>query len=163
MAWLIVFLAYSPEWQTRCRAEVDSVIAKNRRSRSQSAHDILAGVSLQEWEVEFPVIVACFRETVRLAMPGAMFRKNSSGRAVSIGDTGEVIPDGAYASFLTDNVHMDSGLYPEPLRFNPGRYLQDSDSDTQEKEPHTYIGWGSGRHLCRKLCHRPTKFASILT
>ncbi|KAI0006915.1 cytochrome P450 [Xylariaceae sp. FL0662B] len=148
-AWLTVFLAHSPEWQARCRAEVDSVIAKMRESQNQSADNILGALSLQEWEAEFPVIVAAFRETVRLAMPGAMFRKNTSGSAVLIGDTGEVIPANAYASFHMDNVHMDPQRYSEPMRFNPGRYLfEDSSLDRQEQEPHTYVGWGSGRHLC---------------
>ncbi|RYP80358.1 hypothetical protein DL769_002507 [Monosporascus sp. CRB-8-3] len=148
-AWLIVFIAHSPEWQVRCRAEIDGVIAKNRKSQNHSAHDILGALSLQEWESEFPVTVAAFRETVRLAMPGAMFRKNASGSAVPIGDTGEVIPNGAYASFLMDSVHMDPTTYPEPSKFDPGRYLMEgSGLDKQEKEAHTYVGWGSGRHLC---------------
>lgn len=151
-AWLTVFLAHSPTWQAKCRAEVDGVIAKIRKSQNQSAHDILGSLSLQEWELEFPVIVAAFRETVRLAMPGAMFRKNASGSAISIGDTGEVIPDGSYASFLMDNVHMDSKLYPEPSKFDPGRYLLENGGlNDQEHQPHTYVGWGSGRHLCRML------------
>ncbi|KAK2593058.1 hypothetical protein QQS21_009266 [Conoideocrella luteorostrata] len=148
-SWLTVFLAYSPEWQAKCRAEIDSVIAQKLKYPGQSANDILRTLQLQEWETNFPVIVAAFRETVRLAMCGAMFRKNASGSAVSIGTTGEVIPDGAYASFLMDNTHMDPALYPEPSIFNPGRYLsQEGDPDEQEPGPHTFVGWGSGRHPC---------------
>ncbi|KAK7961873.1 uncharacterized protein PG986_002698 [Apiospora aurea] len=150
-AWLLVFLAHSPEWQARCRAEVDGVISKKRMDQSKSKYDILETLTLQEWEVGFPVILAAFRETVRLAMPGAMFRKNISGGVVPIGETGEVIPDGAYASFLMENVHMDADLYPEPFQFNPGRYLShdgESGEKQEELEPHKYIGWGTGRHTC---------------
>ncbi|KAK3374268.1 cytochrome P450 [Lasiosphaeria ovina] len=154
-SWLTVFLAHSPAWQALCRAEVDAVVAKHRANPSQSADDVLEGLSLQTWESEFPVTIASFRETIRLAMPGAMFRKNASGAAIPIGDTGEVVPDGAYASFHLDNVHMDSALYPDPATFNPGRYLTPEvnggsyeDLNLKQEEPHTYVGWGSGRHLC---------------
>ncbi|KAK7987045.1 hypothetical protein PG996_006349 [Apiospora saccharicola] len=152
-AWLLVFLAHSPEWQARCRAEIDGVISQKRREgqSSQSKYDVLESLTLPEWETGFPVMLAAFRETVRLAMPGAMFRKNISGGAVPIGKTGEVIPDGAYASFLMDNVHMDPDLYPEPFQFNPGRHLSPdggSGEKQEELEPHTYIGWGTGRHPC---------------
>ncbi|EXU99416.1 cytochrome P450 [Metarhizium robertsii] len=146
-SWLTVFLAHSPEWQAKCRAEVHGVIAQKRGTSSQSADSILGKLSLEEWEGSFPVIMAAIRETVRLAMPGAMVRKNASGSAVSIGQTSEVIPDGAYACFLIDNVHMDPGLYPDPYGFNPERYLVRK-SGLEEPEPHTYVGWGSGRHLC---------------
>ncbi|KAK0727678.1 cytochrome P450 [Lasiosphaeria miniovina] len=153
-SWLTVFLAHSPAWQALCRAEVDAVVAKHRANPSQSADDVLEGLSLQTWESEFPVTIASFRETIRLAMPGAMFRKNASGTAIPIGDTGEVVPDGSYASFHLDNVHMDSALYPDPAAFNPGRYLSREvggsydDLNLKQEEPHTYVGWGSGRHLC---------------
>lgn len=151
-SWLLVFLAHSPEWQARCRAEVDGVISQNRRDPSQSKYDVLEALGLPEWEAGFPVILAAFRETVRLAMPGAMFRKNISGGPVVIGGTGEVIPDGSYASFLMDNVHMDPDLYPDPFQFDPGRHLSHDDGGSgekqEEREPHTYIGWGTGRHPC---------------
>ncbi|KAI0854948.1 cytochrome P450 [Xylaria cubensis] len=148
-AWLTVFLANSRKWQTRCRDEVDGVIAKNRISSVQSNHEILGKLSLQQWESEFPVIIASFRETVRLVMPGAMFRKNVSGSPVSIGGTNLVIPNRAFVSFLVDNVHMNPTLYPEPTTFNPERYLSiNKGSETSEHKPHAYVGWGSGRHLC---------------
>lgn len=70
-----MFLAHRSEWQALCRAEVDGAMAKNRETQIQSAYDILGALPLQEWEVKFPVIGVAFREIVRLAIPGVMFRK----------------------------------------------------------------------------------------
>ncbi|KAI0552667.1 cytochrome P450 [Xylaria curta] len=163
-AWLTVFLANSQKWQTRCRDEVDGVITKNRINSVQSNHDILAGLSLCQWESEFPVIIASFRETVRLIMPGAMFRKNVSGSPVSIGGTNLVIPNRAFVSFLVDNVHMNPTLYPEPTTFNPERYLiRNKELETSEHEPHAYVGWGSGRHLCPGMRLAKLEITMVIT
>ena len=151
-SWLIVFLTHSPETQATCRAEIDAVIERKRNSHSQSRNDVFKTLSLHDWEHSFPYTLAALREAVRLAMPGATFRKNSSGRAVPIGNTGQTIPNGAYAAFLLDNVHMDPALYPKPSKFDPERYVA-IDDQAKEEQPHTYIGWGSGRHPCGKHCY----------
>ncbi|KAM7190412.1 Cytochrome P450 [Rhypophila sp. PSN 637] len=154
-SWLVVFLAHSPEWQAKCRAEVDDVVVRHGGKKNPATpQDILDSLSLQELETEFPVLIATFREAIRLAMPGAMFRKNTSGKPVRIGGDEtkievNVIPDGAYAAFHLDSVHMNPELYPDPMRFNPGRYLDDHEQKEQKQEqPHTYLGWGAGRHPC---------------
>lgn len=144
-----MLLSTNPEWKDKCRAEVDAVVANHRSSPDQSARDILDSLTLAEWESEFPLMELCLREAIRVSMPGAVFRKNTSGSSVPIGETGQVIPDEAFVAFLSDNIHMDPNFYPEPQRFNPGRYLVE-DSDKQ-KEAHTYVGWGCGRNPCREL------------
>lgn len=149
--WLLIILASNQEWKERCREEVDRAVAKHRQSPAQSPSDILDTLTLEDWESEFSIIYVCLREAIRLAMPGALFRKNTSGRDIAIGDTGEVIPDGSFATYLMDEVHMNPSFYPDPQRFDPSRYLDDGDINASEKkEPHTFVGWGSGLHPCRK-------------
>lgn len=127
---------------------MDDVVARHQTDPDQSAADVLDTLSLEVWETEFPMIDICLRETIRLVVPGAMFRKNTSGSDIPIGSSGEVIPNGAFASYLLDNMHMNSDFYPDPLKFNPGRYLDNSVEAT--KQPHVYLGWGSGRHPCSR-------------
>ena len=96
----------------------------------------------------------CLRETLRVQLPGTMFRKNATDSDIPIGSSGEVIPPGAFAAYAVADTHLDSYLYPDPFRFNPGRYL---DSESTPSGPHTYLGWGSGRHACGKF-HPTTQF-----
>lgn len=71
------------------------------------------------WESEFPILDCCPRETIRVAIPGTLFRKNTSEPDIPIGDTGEVIPKGSFVAHLVDEIHLNPEVYPEPLRFDP--------------------------------------------
>jgi len=146
--WLLVLLASNPTWQAHCRAELNQTLSKHRTSPVQSPSDILDTLTLEDWESSFPALDACLRETMRLAMPGAVFRKNTSGADVAIGATGEVVPDGSYVAFLVDDVHMNPEYYPDPETFNPGRFLREGKG---KKGVHTFVGWGAGRHPCREF------------
>ncbi|KAI5920084.1 cytochrome P450 6A1 [Camillea tinctor] len=145
-AWMHVYLTQSPEWLARVRGEVDGVVARHRRSAAQSAADVLDTLTIDEWESEFPLVDLCLRESIRLSMAGTAFRKNMSGHDIPIGSTGEVIPNGAFAAYLIDDVMMSSDLYTDPTHFDPGRFLEDRAED--KKILHGYIGWGTGRHPC---------------
>jgi sterol 14-demethylase len=145
--WLLIILASNPEWKDRGREEVDRATAKHRANAGQSASDILDTLTLDEWESEFPILRSSLREAVRVALAGALFRKNTSGGDIAIGETGEVVPDGSYATYLIDEVHMDPSMYPDPLSFDPDRYLGKADV---KQETRGYVGWGSGLHPCRE-------------
>lgn len=147
VTWLSAFLANHIEWQMKCRAEVDAVLAKHRTRPTQTPNEILATFSLQNWESEFPRLYSCLQENLRITSTGTSFRENASGKDIPIGNAGFVVPNGAYATYLPDNVHMDSRLSENPLEFNPGgRFF--NNNNLRSKEPHTFLGWGSGRHLC---------------
>ncbi|KAI0024605.1 cytochrome P450 [Xylariomycetidae sp. FL0641] len=144
--WLATFLANAPQWQKNCREEVDAVVAKYRTHSAQSLDDVLATLTLQCWESEFPVLYACLQETLRLTSTGTFFRKNVSRGDIPIGCTGSVVPSGSYAAYLPDSTHLDPEIYPHPLEFDPLRF-QDR-KHLENFEQHTFVGWGSGRHLC---------------
>ncbi|KFA54601.1 hypothetical protein S40293_02211 [Stachybotrys chartarum IBT 40293] len=143
--WLLIFLARFPTWKHRCREEVDQIMAKRRAHPGQTPNETLASLTLQDWESGLPTVGLCLRETLRMQLPGTMFRRNATGADVPIGSSGEVIPAGAYAAYPVADTHLDRELYPDPFRFNPGRYI---DAEGTSTEPHTYLGWGSGRHVC---------------
>ncbi|KAL1302876.1 hypothetical protein AAFC00_003204 [Neodothiora populina] len=142
-AWVLIYLSQSPEWQARAREEVESVAAKYDADDSKPLYERLSSVPAEAWESEFKVLELCLRDSIRIQMVGAAFRKNISGKPVKVGDT--LVPDGSCAMYHTGNVHLDPEIYPEPLRWNPGRYL---DQPENKGKPHTFIGWGVGRHPC---------------
>lgn len=100
---------------------------------------------MDDWESEFPSIDLALRECIRLQMVGTAFRRNISGRDVVISKTtGEIIPKDAFAMYLIDDVHMNPEIYPNPERFDPGRFERGED----KKAYFGYVGWGVGRHPC---------------
>jgi sterol 14-demethylase len=145
-AWLPVYWSQYPEWKIKVREEVDATVAKHRSSPSQSSIDVLNSLSLEDWEAEFPIIDLSLRESIRLGLTGTDFRKNTGDKDIQIGKSGEVIPEGMYAVFLIDNIHLDPDIYRDPLIFDPSRYFDDRAED--KKLPHSFVGWGSGRHPC---------------
>lgn len=133
----------------KVRAEVDGVVAKHRTSPEQKSLDILGAMSLDDWEHGFPMINVCLHESIRIITVGAGFRKNISDRDVRIGNTGEVIPKGAFAALHIDQIHMNPDIYKDPTKFDPGRFLPGREED--KKAPLAYAGWGQGRHPCCKF------------
>ena len=121
-------------------------MARHRASPDQSVGDVLATLAVEHWESEFPMIDLCLRECIRLQLVGTAFRKNITDQNIPIGNTGETIPKGAFAAYMIDDVHMDADVYPDPLRWDPGRYLPGRAED--KKIPMGYVGWGTGRHPC---------------
>ncbi|CCC12428.1 hypothetical protein SMACR_06508 [Sordaria macrospora] len=149
VCWLVVYLAAEEngEWVGRVREEIDGALRRHRQNgEKQSVGEVLAGLTLDEWEAEFPVIQLCLKETTRLQVVGTSFRRNVSGKDVVLGSKGEVVPHGGFATYLLDDVHVNPSIYPDPLRWDPGRYLPDRAED--KKEPLAFLGWGAGRHPC---------------
>ena len=144
-----VFLAHNSEWRAKIRKEVDTAIVKHRTGPNQSRIEVLDSLSVDTWESEFPLIDLCLREGIRIAMPGAAFRKNSSDKDTPIGSTGMVIPKGSYATYIFDDAHQNPGLYPDPDTWDPSRFLEGRSGE--KKTHHGYLGWGAGRHPCSKL------------
>jgi cytochrome P450 len=127
-AWTACYLATSPEWLARTQEEVRSVEA---------------------WENEFPDIDLCLRDSIRLNLLGTAMRRNISGKDLPT-PNGEIIPPGAFVTYATGDIHLDPEVYAEPHKWDPSRYLPDRAED-KKKDIHPFVGWGVGRHPCRKF------------
>ncbi|KAK5657428.1 hypothetical protein OQA88_3000 [Cercophora sp. LCS_1] len=143
-AYELCWLAITPEWYQRVQEEVDGVVGKHRQSPEQSAAEVLSTLTLREWEASFPTIDMCQRETIRHHMTGTAFRKNV-GDDLPIGKTGEIIPKGSFAVYHLDDLHFNPEYYPEPEKWNPGRFLPEYEGTSP---PLPFVGWGTGRHPC---------------
>jgi len=144
-AYELCWLASTPEWYRRLQEEVDGVVAAHRQSPEQSAAQVLSTLSLSEWETSFPMIDICQRETIRHQLTGTAFRKNTSNIDIPIGKTGEIVPKDSFATYLLDDLHFNPEYYPEPERWDPGRYLPEHEG---RSPPLPFVGWGTGRHPC---------------
>lgn len=158
-AWILMFLAANPEWRTAAYREIEAVAGKYDSDTTKSLPGRLASVPLEGWENDFPIGEACLRDSIRLNLNGTTFRKNASGAPVAISN-GEVIPPEWYATYALSDTHHDPALYPDPFKWNPGRYVtldgKPSPENPLAKDPHSFLGWGTGRHPCLGM-----KFAKL--
>ena len=160
--WLLVALAAYPEWQNRCRDEVERAMAAakdktkdtNCNKPNYDGSSILADFTFDEWDSErFPVISACIHELLRLVLTFCAIRKNDSGADIPIaasgpGAGGTVIPNGSFVVYMADDLHLNPEHYPDPETYDPGRHLGEDGSFTSK--PGSFLGWGAGRHACCK-------------
>lgn len=151
--WLLVYLAADRDWYERIQREVDAAVAKHRAGEDEPLFETLGRLTLEDWEADFPMVDLALRETIRFTQTGCAFRKNTSGRDLAIGKTGEVIPPDAYAVYLMDDTQMNPEIYTDPLKWDPSRYFPDRAED-RKLASHGFIGWGSGRHPCCELMPR---------
>ncbi|KAH8593173.1 cytochrome P450 [Bisporella sp. PMI_857] len=145
-AYLLAYIGTSRYWCERVRAELDGVLDKYAPDHTMSLTERFALIPIEGWETEMPLLDNCLRETIRLQLGGTMYRRNISGSDVMIGN--EVIPSGAFAAYQVSDIHQDPEVYPEPLKWDPGRYLPDRAED--KRKPFAYVGWGrESTHLAK--------------
>lgn len=148
-AWVMCYLANSSEWLAKTQEEVRNTAAKYARDPRAPLRYQLDDVPLEAWEAEFPTVDMCLRDSIRLNLLGTALRKNISGRAIPTGHGNEVIPPGAFVTYATGDIHLDPEVYRDPHKWDPSRYLPDRAED-KKKDILPFIGWGVGRHPCRK-------------
>ncbi|PLB39442.1 cytochrome P450 [Aspergillus candidus] len=145
-AWLLVYLSRNAHWMTQVRTELDAVLSRYRSSPQETPLHILQRIPLETWESDLPVLELCLRECIRMHLTATTYRRNCSDREIPIGETGEVIPGGAYAFYILGEAHANPAVYSDhgtwdPARFSPGR-AEDKGA------PLAFLGWGAGRHAC---------------
>lgn len=87
-------MALEPHWINKCRVEVNAVLDKYSPDRSKPRLDRLLSVPIEAWETGFETVDLCMKDSIRLQLLGASFRRNTSGQEIKIGS--EVIPNGAF-------------------------------------------------------------------
>ena len=146
-AWVMCYLATSPEWLAKAQNELRTTAAKYARDPSAPLRYQLDDVPLDAWEAEFPVVDMCLRDSIRLNLLGTAMRRNISGKDIPTGNGKEVIPPGAFVTYATGDIHLDPEIYSNPLKWDPARYLPERAED-KKKSIHGFVGWGVGRHPC---------------
>jgi cytochrome P450 len=101
-AWMLLYLADNDHWHELVREEVESAANRHCTDTSLPLVDRLMQVPMEAWESEFPTIDLILKESIRLQLPGAAFRKNLSGQPIPVNKEGtEVIPADGYATLPT--------------------------------------------------------------
>ncbi|KAJ7181463.1 cytochrome P450 [Mycena crocata] len=147
--WALLYVGIDPVWKAKATAEIHALIAKHSSSlnATDALHTRLASIPVAAWEDELPVLDAVLRETLRLVMGGVALRRNIAPEGnldLEVGE--ERLARGEFLAYCLADVHLNPEIYPEPLRFDPGRY--DVGREEDKRVPFGYLAWGAGRHPC---------------
>ena len=146
-AWILVYLTHNSLWRHTVLDEVNSIADKYNADKSLPLKERLMTVPISAWESEFPMIDLCLKDSIRLQMSGTAFRKNTSGKPISLDKEGrEVIPTDAYVTYAVGDIHYNPEIYSQPDEWDPSRYLPERQED--KKKQYGWIGWGVSRHPC---------------
>ncbi|KAG6829615.1 hypothetical protein H0H92_004022 [Tricholoma furcatifolium] len=145
VCWNLLYIGLNPELKTKAVLEVQSLIANHTDPvfSDQPLHKRLASIPMSAWESEMPLLDSVIRETLRMVLTGAVLRRNL-GKDVEI--DGSKISRGEFLAYPLADVHHNPEIYPQPLKFDPGRYDEGRAED--KKVAFGYVGWGAGRHPC---------------
>ncbi|WP_277049540.1 cytochrome P450 [Ruania albidiflava] len=126
IGWIVYLLGTFPDWQVRAREEVTTVLAGGAPGPGDL--DRLA------------VLRAIVTEALRL-YPPAMISVRYAVEGFE--HDGEQIRPGDLVVFSPYATHRDAQVYSGPLRFDPGRWLQQP-----RRAPEEYLPFGGGKHRC---------------
>ena len=141
--WMLIDLAIHPEWKEKCKKEIQGLLSRHvDDSPFATLHEKLAAVPVSAWEDELPILEACTRESQRIIVTGITLRRNFQ-KEMKIGE--QVLKRGDFLLYSLADVHLNPEYYPEPYKFDPGRWLR---PDPVPDAAYTFLGWGAGRHPC---------------
>ncbi|MFC8074140.1 cytochrome P450 [Streptomyces sp. NPDC057307] len=127
LAWLFHELGRNPELERQLHEEVDSVLAEGPLTAERVPRLVLTRRLVSE--------------TLRLYSPAWLVTR----QAISDVRLGEfLLPAGSDVIWSAYAVHRDPALYPDPLRFDPDRWLP----DRPQPPKGAFIPFGSGKRMC---------------
>ena len=140
---MLIDLAVHPEWREKCNDEIQDLLSRYLGdSPPATLHERLGAIPISAWEDELPILEACIRESQRISMSSVALRRNLREE---IKICGRVVKQGDFLAYPMDEVHLNLEYYPEPHKYDPGRWLR---PDSIPDAAYTFLGWGAGRHTC---------------
>lgn len=139
-SWMLTFVGSHPEWRERAKKELEHLVTSFGTAHTKASLSAqLSSIPLDAWEEQTPVLDSLIRETLRLAQPHVAMRRNL-GPDVYV--DGNIVPTGTYVVYPFSDVHLDSNIYPEPLKFDPSRQFD------PKQTAFAYVGFGGGNVVC---------------
>ena len=126
-----MLLANHKNVQDEVRQEIIDVIGDNSQPPSYS--------DLQE----LAYTERCLKECLRI-YPSVVLIGRDINEDVQT-STGYIIPKGTMAHIFIYDLHRNPDLYPDPLKFDPDRFLPEN---IQKRHPFAYIPFSAGSRNC---------------
>ena len=110
LRWALLFLIHHPDWQTKLQRDIDEVIGQ--------------GQPKMEHKDQLPSVEAFILEVQR----HSNITPNSVPHAPreDFHFKGYIIPKGTFTLISLDSVMTDPEIFPDPFKFSPKRFLDES-------------------------------------
>ncbi|CAH6779411.1 Cyp4f13 [Phodopus roborovskii] len=132
LSWILYNLARHPEYQERCRQEVQELL------RGREPEEI-------EWDdlAQLPFLTMCIKESLRLHPPVTMISRCCTQDIVL--PDGRVIPKGNVCVISIFGVHHNPSVWPDPEVYDPFRFDPEA---PQKRSPLAFIPFSAGPRNC---------------
>ncbi|KAI8487278.1 cytochrome P450 2 sub U member 1 [Branchiostoma belcheri] len=130
LRWSLLYMTLNPDIQIKVQQELDAVVGEGLPALSQRS--------------QLPYVNACLLEVMRIrpVTPLAVPHVTTETAKVLEYD----IPKGTQILANLYSLHMDPVYWPDPDRFDPGRFL-DAERNVIIK-PESFMPFGGGRRVC---------------
>lgn len=145
--WLLLFILDRPDLHARIRVEIEATaVVAHENGKKTVTFDIA------EFETKLPLLVSCYRETMRLATQSVSMRRIMEDINITTPEgTTFLLKKGVDLQLPAGVAHYEQSVWGSDAdSFNPERFLSSSKGnlDEERKRKAAYIPFGGGRHLC---------------
>ncbi|XP_003796670.1 phylloquinone omega-hydroxylase CYP4F11-like isoform X1 [Otolemur garnettii] len=132
LSWVLYNLARHPEYQERCRQEVQELL------RNREPEEI-------EWDdlAQLPFLTMCIKESLRLHPPVPFITRRCT-QDIELPD-GRVIPKGVICLISILGTHHNPTVWSDPEVYDPSRFDPDK---VKERSPMAFIPFSAGPRNC---------------
>uniref|UniRef100_A0A5F7ZKX3 Cytochrome P450 family 4 subfamily F member 8 n=1 Tax=Macaca mulatta TaxID=9544 RepID=A0A5F7ZKX3_MACMU len=132
LSWVLYHLAKHPEYQERCRQEVQELL-KDREPKEIEWDDL----------AQLPFLTMCVKESLRLHPPAPFISRHCTQDIVL--PDGRVIPKGIICVINITGVHHNPTVWPDPEVYDPYRF---DPENSKERSPLAFIPFSAGPRNC---------------
>ncbi|WP_329211804.1 cytochrome P450 [Streptomyces sp. NBC_01708] len=129
LSWTLYELARNPEVERAVLAELDTVLGSRPIAFADLPH--------------LPYLDRVIREALRLHHTGWLVTRRTVTRT-QLGPWS--IPAGTELAYCQHALHRDPAFFPDPLTFDPDRWLDDAQAEAFT--PGAFLPFGAGKHKC---------------
>ncbi|KAL4663535.1 hypothetical protein H8957_013887 [Semnopithecus entellus] len=132
LSWVLYHLAKHPEYQARCRQEVQELL-KGREPKEIEWDDL----------AQLPFLTMCIKESLRLHPPVPAISRCCTQDIVL--PDGRVIPKGVICHISVLGTHHNPVVWPDPEVYDPFRF---DPENIKERSPLAFIPFSAGPRNC---------------
>nr|XP_035141924.2 cytochrome P450 4F2 isoform X1 [Callithrix jacchus] len=132
LSWVLYHLAKHPEYQERCRQEVQELL-KGREPKEIEWDDL----------ARLPFLTMCMKESLRLHPPVPAVSRCCT-QDIALPD-GRVIPKGVICLISVFGTHHNPAVWPDPEVYDPFRF---DPENIKERSPLAFIPFSAGPRNC---------------
>ncbi|KAJ6662528.1 hypothetical protein lerEdw1_011664 [Lerista edwardsae] len=130
ISWIFYSLAQNPEYQQRCREEIQEVLGE----RDTIQWDDLGKI---------PFTTMCIKESLRIYPPVPAVGRQLS-KPITFCD-GRTLPEGSMVAINIYNIHRNPSVWQDPEVFDPTRF---SPENSSQRHSHAFVPFAAGSRNC---------------